>query len=34
MRLLFYPGREDHEVDELMPGIGAHTDFECFTIRE
>ncbi|GMK56763.1 hypothetical protein CspeluHIS016_0306030 [Cutaneotrichosporon spelunceum] len=30
MRLLFYPGRRD--ADERMPGIGAHTDFECFTI--
>jgi isopenicillin N synthase-like dioxygenase len=32
MRLLFYPELGDREVDELMPGIGAHTDFECFTI--
>lgn len=32
MRLLFYPALGDREVDELMPGIGAHTDFECFTI--
>ncbi|WRT64294.1 uncharacterized protein IL334_001225 [Kwoniella shivajii] len=32
MRILFYPALGDREVDELMPGIGAHTDFECFTI--
>ncbi|WVW82460.1 hypothetical protein I302_104470 [Kwoniella bestiolae CBS 10118] len=32
MRLLFYPALGEQEVDELMPGIGAHTDFECFTI--
>lgn len=32
MRLLFYPGLDGREVDELMPGIGDHTDYECFTI--
>lgn len=32
MRLLFYPGLGDRQVDELMPGIGDHTDFECFTV--
>ncbi|WWD09560.1 hypothetical protein V865_007687 [Kwoniella europaea PYCC6329] len=32
MRLLYYPALDGKEVDELMPGIGAHTDFECFTI--
>ncbi|WVQ78656.1 hypothetical protein IAT38_000743 [Cryptococcus sp. DSM 104549] len=32
MRILFYPARDPAEADELMPGIGAHTDFECFTI--
>ncbi|WWD17723.1 hypothetical protein CI109_102164 [Kwoniella shandongensis] len=32
MRILFYPGLGEREVDELTPGIGAHTDFECFTI--
>ncbi|WVQ76321.1 hypothetical protein IAR50_005986 [Cryptococcus sp. DSM 104548] len=32
MRLLFYPALGEKEVDELMPGIGSHTDFECFTI--
>ncbi|ODO02002.1 hypothetical protein L198_02733 [Cryptococcus wingfieldii CBS 7118] len=32
MRLLFYPALGEREVDELMPGIGSHTDFECFTI--
>lgn len=25
MRLLFYPGLDGREVDELMPGIGDHT---------
>ncbi|EAL21748.1 hypothetical protein CNBC4500 [Cryptococcus deneoformans B-3501A] len=32
MRILFYPALGERQVDELMPGIGAHTDFECFTI--
>ncbi|KAL1405007.1 hypothetical protein Q8F55_008625 [Vanrija albida] len=32
MRLLFYPALSEDDADELMPGIGAHTDFECFTI--
>ncbi|KAK8866075.1 hypothetical protein IAR55_001226 [Kwoniella newhampshirensis] len=32
MRILFYPALGERVVDELMPGIGAHTDFECFTI--
>ncbi|WVQ82711.1 hypothetical protein IAT38_004843 [Cryptococcus sp. DSM 104549] len=32
MRILFYPALGERKVDELTPGIGAHTDFECFTI--
>ncbi|EIW72526.1 hypothetical protein TREMEDRAFT_24489 [Tremella mesenterica DSM 1558] len=32
MRLLHYPAMGNAEVDERTPGIGAHTDFECFTI--
>ncbi|CAD6565827.1 MAG: hypothetical protein TREMPRED_001816 [Tremellales sp. Tagirdzhanova-0007] len=32
MRLLHYPGVPEEERNELNPGIGAHTDFECFTI--
>ncbi|ODO11636.1 hypothetical protein I350_00420 [Cryptococcus amylolentus CBS 6273] len=32
MRILFYPALAREEQDRLTPGIGAHTDFECFTI--
>jgi isopenicillin N synthase-like dioxygenase len=32
MRLLFYPGLAAEDADELTPGIGDHTDFECYTI--
>ncbi|ORY34288.1 hypothetical protein BCR39DRAFT_517472 [Naematelia encephala] len=32
MRLLRYPGIPPEQRDERIPGIGPHTDFECFTI--
>ncbi|KAF9232321.1 2OG-Fe(II) oxygenase [Melanogaster broomeanus] len=33
MRTLHYPLQDGHpDVDDETPGIGAHTDFECFTI--
>lgn len=32
MRLLYYPARTVQQAEELEPGIGSHTDFECFTI--
>ncbi|KAG8214934.1 hypothetical protein J3R82DRAFT_10124 [Butyriboletus roseoflavus] len=33
MRTLHYPLQDGHpEIDDDTPGIGAHTDFECFTI--
>ncbi|GFZ45568.1 hypothetical protein JCM24511_03296 [Saitozyma sp. JCM 24511] len=32
MRLLFYPAQKEKPITEENPGIGAHTDFECFTI--
>ncbi|KAL7419268.1 hypothetical protein Q5752_006105 [Cryptotrichosporon argae] len=32
MRLLWYPALGDAAIDDLTPGIGPHTDFECFTI--
>ncbi|EKM49759.1 uncharacterized protein PHACADRAFT_179143 [Phanerochaete carnosa HHB-10118-sp] len=31
MRLLYYPS-QDGTVDDRVQGIGAHTDYECFTI--
>ncbi|CAL1713622.1 unnamed protein product [Somion occarium] len=31
MRLLYYPPQSG-EVDDRIEGIGAHTDYECFTI--
>ncbi|KAK1925422.1 hypothetical protein DB88DRAFT_193700 [Papiliotrema laurentii] len=32
MRMLKYPGIPPDQVKDENPGIGAHTDFECFTI--
>ncbi|ORX37422.1 hypothetical protein BD324DRAFT_626130 [Kockovaella imperatae] len=32
MRLLHYPGTPKDRQKEENPGIGAHTDYECFTI--
>lgn len=32
MRLLYYPTLAGSHVEELIAGIGAHTDYECFTI--
>ncbi|RXW21077.1 hypothetical protein EST38_g4787 [Candolleomyces aberdarensis] len=32
MRLLHYPPQNPTKVDEGQIGIGAHTDYECFTI--
>ncbi|KAI9462101.1 2OG-Fe(II) oxygenase [Boletus coccyginus] len=33
MKMLHYPLQDGHpEIDDDVPGIGAHTDFECFTI--
>jgi len=33
MKILHYPLQDGHpEIDDDTPGIGAHTDFECFTI--
>ena len=31
MRVLYYPS-QDGEIDERQIGIGAHSDYECFTI--
>ena len=32
VRLLHYPGGGDQDGSDGKPGIGAHTDFECFTL--
>ncbi|KAK6503883.1 hypothetical protein TWF481_008884 [Arthrobotrys musiformis] len=32
MRLLHYPPQEDENLDMKQLGIGAHSDYECFTI--
>ncbi|KAF3929381.1 hypothetical protein ABW19_dt0204333 [Dactylella cylindrospora] len=32
MRLLHYPPQRDDEIDMTQLGIGAHSDYECFTM--
>ncbi|KAG9312100.1 hypothetical protein JVU11DRAFT_7384 [Chiua virens] len=33
MRMLHYPLRDGYpDIDDNTPGVGAHADFECFTI--